>query len=128
MTKTWDKVLALKSKDNRQTEGANNLSSDELQAVYGTIDYFGGNWQQAFQDLDPKAKANIDGVVVPFAPRYRIFDFLGMCVQGDRVSSEEATKVLVYAFFKTDGDVNKWLDDLRSTDYDIIRDWEALEL
>ena len=114
MSETWDQVVALKAKDTRHKGVANTLTDDELQTIIGTIDFFGGMTQQALFDLK--------------VARYRVFDFLGMCVMGDRISSEDATKVLVHSFIKADGDINAWIDDLRVTDYDIIHDWEKVEL
>lgn len=114
MSSTWDKVMAMKTKDTRHNGLANNLTNDELQCVYGTIDYFGGFVRQAQFDLT--------------VARYRIFDFLAMCVMGDRVGSPDATKVLVHSFLKADGDIDKWIEDLQTTDYDIDHSWEAVEL
>ncbi len=111
---TWDKVMAMKPKDTRHKGLANTLTEDELQAVYGTIDFFGGSVKQAMFDLH--------------LAKYRIFDFLAMCVMGDRINSTDATKVLVHAFLKVDGDIDKWIDDLRTTDYDIDHSWEKIEL
>ena len=114
MSETWDKVMALKPKDKRAKGSANGLSNDELQCVYGTVDYFGGNVRQAQFDLQ--------------LAQYRIFDFLGMCVMGDRIDSTDATKVLVYSFLKVDGDIDKWIEDLQTVDYDIDNSWKEIEL
>lgn len=114
MSKTWDEVMAMKDNDTRHKGTANNLTNDELQCVYGTIDYFGGNVRQAQFDMQ--------------IARYRVFDFLAMCVMGDRVMSKDATKVLVYSFLKVEGDINKWIEDLRTTDYDVRDDWKEIEL
>lgn len=111
---TWERVMSMKKNDNRHQGVANTLDKDDLNTICGTIDFFGGNWQQALFDLR--------------IPKYRVFDFLAMCVMGNRIQSEEATKVLVYSFLKVDGDIDKWIDDLRATDYDIVRDWENINL
>lgn len=114
MSATWDKVMALKSKDTRHKGVANNLTMDDLQCVYGTVDYFGGSVRQAQFDMQ--------------LARYRVFDWLAMCVMGDRIDSTDATKVLVYSFLKVDGNVNNWLRDLQSTDYDMDSAWQEIEL
>ena len=114
MSDTWNKVVALKKKDTRHKGVANTLTFDEINTIAATVDYFGGSPQQTVFDLA--------------TARYRVFDFLGMCVMGDRVGTEDGTKVLVHAFLKADGDIDKFIDDLRVTDYDIIRDWEKVEL
>lgn len=92
----------------------NNLTEDEITTVIATVDYFGGSTKQVYFDLT--------------VARYRVFDALAMCVMGDRWYSKPATQVLVYAFLKAEGDVDKWIADLRSTDYDVVRGWESLEL
>lgn len=127
-TSTWDKVMALKSKDKRNNGLTNNLTDEELECVLGTVDYFGGNIGMTYHDLSRNAKANVNGSIVPFAPCYRIFDWLGMCVMGDRISSTDATKVLVYSFLKVDGDIDKWITDLREVDYDMDESWKEIIL
>lgn len=114
MGNTWDKVMAMKTKDTRHIGTANNLTNDDLQCVYGTIDYFGGNVRQAQFDMQ--------------VARYRVFDFLAMCVMGDRILSTDATKVMVYSFLKVDGDIDKWLYDLQTVDYDMDHSWKEIEL
>lgn len=111
---TWNKIMAMKAKDTRHKGVANTLTDDELQTIVGTIDYFGGSTGQAMFDL--------------VTARYRVFDFLAMCVMGDRCNSTDATKVLAYSFLKNDGDIDKFIDDLRVTDYDINHEWETVRL
>lgn len=111
---TWDKVMAMKEKDTRHKGIANNLDEGEIETILGTIDYFGGNLRQAYFDLT--------------TARYRVFDFLAMCVMGDRIDGKTATKVLVHSFLKVDGNIDKWIADLRMTDYDIDNSWEAVKL
>lgn len=106
--------MAMKPKDTRHKGVANTLTDDELNTILGTIDFFGDNYQQDIFDLK--------------VARYRIFDFLAMCVMGDRVGSPDATKVLVHSFLKADGDIDKWIEDLQTTDYDIDHSWEGVEL
>ena len=114
MQNTWDKVMAMEPKDTRHKGAANTLTVDELETVLGTVDYFGGNVAQSFFDL--------------WTARYRVFDWLAMNVMGQRIASEPAIKVLVYSFLKVDGDIDKWIDDLRTVDYDIDNSWEGVEL
>lgn len=114
MSSTWDKVMSMKLKDNRSQGVANNLTIDELQCVYGTVDYFGGSVRQAQFDLE--------------IAKYRLFDWIAMCVMGDRVGSTDATKVLAHALLKADGDINKFIADLQTTDYDVDHSWEKIEL
>lgn len=109
---TWEQVMNLKKNDTRHKGVANTLTDDELQTIYATVDYFGGNWKQVGFDLS-------------FA-RYRVFDWLAMAV-GGRIE-ETPTKVLVHSFLKTEGDIDKFIDDLRTSDYDIDHSWEEVKL
>ena len=47
--------------------------------------------------------------------------------EGDEYN-KTAVKVLVHSFLKSDGDINKFIEDLRITDYDVERKWEELEV
>lgn len=116
---TWEKVMAHKKDDTRHIGVANNLTDDEIETILATIDFFGGNYKQAYSDLSSRAR---------FAPQYRVFDFLGMCVMGNRIESEDAVKVLVHSFLKSNGDIDLWIQDLRETDYQVDTSWESLEL
>lgn len=111
MSSTWDKVMAMKAKDTRSVGVCNNLTDDELQPILGTIDFFGDNYQQDIWDLR--------------TARYRIFDWLAMRIMGQKT---EATKVLAFSFLKVDGDIDKWIYDLRTTDYDIDKSYEEVTL
>lgn len=111
-TTTWQKVMAQKSNDKRSKGVANNLNDDELNTIIGTIDFFGDDYRQDIFDLK--------------VARYRVFDWLAMRVQGR--GAPESTKVLAYSFLKVGGDIDKWIDDLRVTDYDISEEWRNLEL
>jgi hypothetical protein len=59
--------------------------------------------------------------------KYRMFDFLAMCVMG-RIACKEAVKVLIYSFLKNDYDEQKFIDDLRVTDYDLDNSWREISL
>lgn len=112
MNSTWEKVMALGAKDTRHKGVANTLDDDELNTIIGTIDFFGDDYRQDIFDLK--------------IARYRVFDWLAMRVQGR--GAPTSTKVLAHSFIKSEGDVDKWIDDLRTTDYDIDNSWEEVEL
>lgn len=118
MNETWDKVMALKDAGRSEAKGsANQLSIEDLETIIGTIDFFGGNYQMDIFDLR--------------VARYRVFDWLAMRVQGRHSGSEgdkEATKVLVHSFLKSEGVPSKFIDDLRSTDYDIDDSYKSIKL
>ncbi len=109
---TWQQVMDMKPKDTRHEGIANTLVEDEIETVCAVVDFFGGTWKQAGFDLK--------------IARYRVFDFLAMAV-GGRIEPEP-TKVLVYSFLKVGGDIDKWIDDLRVTDYQVDTKWEATQL
>lgn len=112
MNATWESVMAQKANDKRHRGVANTLTDDELNTIIGTIDFFGDPYTQDIFDLK--------------TCRYRVFDWLAMRVQGR--GAPTSTKVLVHSFLKVNGDIDKWIDDLRSTDYDIDNSWTAVEL
>lgn len=123
MNETWDKVMALKDAGRSEAKGsANQLSIEDLETIIGTIDFFGGNYQRDIFDLR--------------VARYRVFDWLAMRVQGRRTAPDqpkyegdkEATKVLVHSFLKSEGVPSKFIDDLRSTDYDIDHSYKSIKL
>lgn len=130
---TWDKVMSFKKADKRNVGGANNLTTDEVETIIATIDFFGGKITQDLADLGSvEVQRNIAGrVITPFAPRYRVFDWLAMRVQGRHSGNAQdinATKVLAHSFIKSKGDVDKFIQDLRETDYDVDDSYKNIEL
>lgn len=109
---TWEQVMSLKTQDKRHRGVANNLTDDELNTIVGTIDFFGDDYRLDIFDLK--------------MARYRVFDWLAMRVQGR--GAPESTKVLAYSFIKCNGDIDRWIEDLRYTDYDIVDEWRNLKL
>lgn len=109
---TWDKVMSFKKVDTRHSGVANTLRADELETILATVDFFGGNVHQVYFDL---AQA-----------RYRVFDWLAMCVQG-RLETLP-TQVLAHSFIKVNGDIDKFIEDLRITDYQCDTSYESTEV
>jgi hypothetical protein len=114
----WLAVMALEDagKDETYDTYANILNRDDFETVLATADFFGASrtdLQQIYMDLS--------------FPRYRVFDWLAMCVNG-RIESKDATKVFVYSFIKSGGVPSKFIEDLQVTDYDIDRRWEKIQL
>lgn len=114
MKTTWEQVMALKSADTKHQGVANTLTPDEIDTILALVDFFDGSVPQARFDL--------------IMCKYRVFDWLAMCVMGGRIGSDNATKVLAYSFIKMKGDIDKFIQDLRETDYQIVTDWETLTL
>lgn len=110
---TWEQVMACKKADTRHKGIANNLRDDEIETILSLIDFFGDDYRLDIFDLK--------------TARYRVFDWLAMKVQGRR-SGDDSTKVLVYSFLKVNGDIDKFIEDLRVSDYDVMKDWEDIEL
>jgi len=109
---TWKRVMSLKTNDTRHQGIANNLTRDEIRTIAATAEYFGAETQMIMFDLA--------------VARYRVFDWLAMCVQGRM--EKTPTKVLVYAFLKANGNIDKFIQDLRDTDYEIRTEWENIVL
>lgn len=109
----WEQVMALKTKDTRHQGVANTLTPDEIETIAATADFFGEDVRQIVWDLK--------------VAKYRVFDWLAMAVHG-RIESESAKKVFAYSFIKANGDIDKWIDDLRVTDYEANTKWEAIDL
>lgn len=116
MIDTWTKIMKLKSKDTRHKGVANTLTDDDIATIIATTEYFGAelsDMKQMYFDLK--------------VAKYRVFDWLAMGV-GGRIDNKPGLKVLIHSFIKCDGDIDKWIDDLRVTDYEMVRDWEDLDL
>lgn len=118
--KVWTQVMKLKKNDKRHhprpNQVANDLREDELVTIVAVVDFFGGGHQD-------KSQVTYDLWIA----KYRVFDWLAMCVMG-RIECREAVQVLVHSFLKVDGDVDKFIEDLREVDYDIVKDWEKIDI
>jgi hypothetical protein len=114
---TWEKVMEIGKRETRvKQEVCNSLDKDELETVLGTMDFFGADkrdLQQTFFDLN--------------IAKYRVFDWLAMALHG-RIDNPQSLQVLAWAYIKADGDIDKFIDDLRVNDYDIDHSWTAIEL
>lgn len=113
----WEQVMSMKKNDtryNKKETCANNLIDDEIETILATLDFF--------------QEENLGIVVFDLKQaRYRVFDWLAMGVKG-RIKNKEAVKVLVYSFLKVEGDIDRWIQDLREIDYDVDRDYKIFNL
>ncbi|MFA5407041.1 MAG: hypothetical protein WC307_06815 [Candidatus Nanoarchaeia archaeon] len=124
MTKdSWTEVMALRRKETRTKGCANTLRRDEVETILATMEFFGADdylMRQAHLDLT--------------LPRYRVFDWLAMCIDGRRTigkghpSNDLPIKVIAHSFLKAQGDIDKFITDLRETDYDLDQSYEAITL
>ncbi len=125
MSKVWREVIRLGRLQEKKE--CNELDQDDITTILATIDFFGASniWmKQTYFDLSKKAK--------PISPRFKVFDWLAMCIDGrnddDRKQNEAGLKVLVYSFLKVKGNVKKFIEDLRLTDYQVNTKWEEVDL
>lgn len=100
---------------------ANKFNKDDINTILGTMDFFDASdiWlKQTYFDLT--------------IPRYRLFDWLGMCVMSrnddNRKQNNTALQVLVYSWLKVKGNPIDFIQDLRETDYQIVTDWEKINI
>jgi len=121
MNETWKKVMDLKKKETRTKGIANTLTNDEIETIIATMEFMGASdnfLHQSMYDLR--------------YPRYRLFDWIAMCIAGRRNcgdgNNDLPVQVITYSFLKSEGDVDKFIEDLRVTDYDIDKSYEAIIL
>lgn len=137
MGDTWRAVIAHEKDDTRHVRGdvANDLRDDEVETILATYDYFGCSSQmlgQIVSDLASPSYLRACGLRA-LAPRYRVFDWLAMMVQtsDDTLRQHGAyagTQVMVHSFLRCGGDVDRFIEDLRVSDYDCDRSWESVDL
>ena len=113
----WTSVMALGRKNEKGV--ANKFNKDDIDTILATMEYFGAtdNWlKQTFFDLQ--------------LAKYKLYDWLAMCIMSrnndDRDTNNTPLRVLCHSYLKVDGDIKKFISDLRETDYDMITDWEKI--
>jgi hypothetical protein len=124
----WDTVIELGRGQEPKSNGvANKLEDADIETILATMEFHGATdiWlRQTLFDLSRSAG--------PFAPRYRVFDWLAMSLNGrnddDRSQNKSALQVLVHAYLKTEGNVEKFIEDLRVSDYQVDTSWEKVEV
>lgn len=118
VTTTWDIIMSFEKAGKDEAKGvANTLSMEDLETIVGTIDFFGGDYQQDIFDLK--------------LAKYRVFDWLAMRVRGrhsDSPSEVTVNKVLAHSFIKSRGVPSDFIKDLRETDYDIDTSYESISI
>ena len=84
---------------------ANKFVTDDIRTILATMEFFGASeiWlKQTYYDLT--------------IPKYRLFDWLAMCVMGRNDDAREtnnvALRVLVYSWLKVDGDPEKFIQEI----------------
>lgn len=136
---TWAAVMAHEEDDKRQgtgpLAGANDLRDDEVETILATYDFFGASGEmlgRIAHDLGSASYLRSLGLK-PFAPRFRVFDWLAMMVQTKdetlrQYGAYAGTQVMVRAFLDADGDVDGFIENLRVNDYDVDERWQSIVL
>lgn len=119
----WEQIMKLGREKEPRSQGiTNKLDEPAIKTVLATLDYF--NASEIFM------KQTIFDLYGP--PKYRVFDWLAMNVMSrnddDRVQNNVPLKVLVHSYLKSEGDPEKFIDDLRVTDYDVDRSWQDINI
>jgi len=118
----WDEIIKTGRKKEPSSKGiANKFDDNDIKTIVATMEFFGASdiWiRQTVFDLK--------------TPKYRLFDWLGMCVMSRnddaREQNNQALKVLVHSYLKTGGDPDKFIQDLRESDYQIDESWEKIKI
>jgi hypothetical protein len=119
----WEQIMALgREKEPRSKGIANKLNQYDVETILGTMDFFGASEyfikQTAFDLYGP--------------PKYRVFDWLAMNIMSRNDDAREQNnvplKVLVHSYLKSEGDPEKFIEDLRVTDYELDTSWEDIEI
>ena len=124
MSSLWSDLVENGRKNQSHPE-INVLDKDDIISIIATIEYFGASdvfMKQIYFDL-----AN-HGM---YAPKYKLFDALAMYVDGRADDSEDniqGLKVLCHAFITSGYNEKKFIENIRVNDYEVVRDWEALEI
>jgi len=120
--KLWQQIIDIGRKQEPESKGiANKLERVDVETIVATAEYFGATdiWLQQIQyDL--------------LVPKYRIFDWLAMCVMSrnddNREINNTALQVLVNSYLKSNGNIKDFIADLRESDYDVDHSWEKIEI
>ena len=120
--KLWNQIIELGIKNEPESKGiANKLNKDDVNTILATMEFF--------QATDIFMKQTHYDLTIP---RFRVFDWLAMCVMGrnddDREQNNTALQVLVFAYLSANGDVSKFIENLRINDYEINTEWESIQI
>ena len=111
-----------RQKEPRSAGVANKLDQYDVETIMATIDFFGAS--EFFM------KQTVFDLYGP--PKYRIFDWIAMNVMGrnddDRKLNNVPLKVLVHSYLKSEGDPERFIGDLRESDYQLDTSWEDIEI
>lgn len=112
---TWNEIIE-NGRKNQSNPEVNVLDKDGINAILGTMDFFGSDMRDLQQAMFDLATC-----------KYRVFDWLGMGL-GGRIQNKTALKVLVHAFRTAGYKEEKFVENLQRVDYQIDTEWEGVEL
>jgi hypothetical protein len=132
-------VQAHEDDDKRHADDGitNDLSGEEVDAILAIYKQFGASSRMLVgiaNSLGTEDYLKSLYGMAPFsAPRYRVFDWLTQMIATDsdklrESGAETGTKVMVHAFLSAGGDVDRFIQNLRASDYESDRSWEAVDL
>jgi hypothetical protein len=119
--KLWNQIMDIgRQKEPRSLGITNKLDEYDVETILAAMDFFGANniWmkQTAFDLYGP--------------PKYRVFDWLAMNVMSrnddNRQANDVPLKVLVYFYLRSEGDFERFIADLRESDYQLDTSWEDI--
>jgi hypothetical protein len=129
MNQTWDALMWYRNKETRTNGIANTLTEDEIETIIANMEFFGASplmLRQIYSDLR--------------VARFRLFDCLAMNIDAlrnvkagnrsenaDLESGREPLRVLAHSYLKSKGNINKFIEDLRETDYDVDKSYERID-
>ena len=119
----WEQVMKIgRDKEPRSQGITNRLDKYDVETILTVQDFFGASdifmKQTAFDLYGP--------------PKYRVFDWLAMNIMSrnddDREQNNIPLKVLVHSYLKSEGDPERFIEDLRVSDYQIDTEWESIQI
>jgi len=118
--KLWQEIV-IKGEENQSDPLVNILNINDRNTILASMEFFGATdifMRQTAHDLT--------------IPKFRVFDWLAMNIMGrnddDREINNISLKMMVHSFIVSGYDEKRFIADLRETDYDIIRDWENIQI
>jgi hypothetical protein len=119
----WEQIMEIgRKKEPREKGIANKLDQYDIETILTTMDFFGAD--------EYFIKQTVFDLYGP--PKYRVFDWLAMNVMSrndsDREGNNVALQVLVHSYMKAEGDPEKFIEDLRVSDYQLDTSWEDIQI
>jgi hypothetical protein len=119
----WEQIMEIGRKKEPKEKGiANKLDQYDIETILTTMDFFGAD--------EYFIKQTVFDLYGP--PKYRVFDWLAMNVMSrndsDREGNNVALQVLVHSYMKAEGDPEKFIEDLRVSDYQLDTSWEDIQI